>query len=1242
MTSAEPTALAPEGWTVPEPDVLIAATLAVLGHFDGDADQLLTVWQDGAARTIRVSTDASAVSATLLEATASALARAEPAPSTESARLLDLSGDCPVPADPDLFVRLASGRDGVHVTAGPAWARTAAPERLADILLRVARRLGDPDAARAPLAHLPFLTADEHRRLVVELNDTDGDVPEFTVAQAIAALAERDAEAPAVITRDRTLSRGRLQELARAVADRLADAGVRRGDSVYVCLPRSAELVVAWTAALGAGIVCVPVDPAYPKARIEQIVRGAAPVVLTTAATHHLLPEARRIPVSLDLPAGTPRAGGAWPVAVAPDSVVYVMHTSGSTGVPKGVEIREIGLRNLMHVSARQFGLGPGRRSLSLASPGFDANVWELLAPLYAGAAVVPFDDELISAKGLAACVRETEADTFFPFSPLLIRLDPEDFPGIRTVITAGELFSQDLVDRWQPGRDMIYAFGPTEATALQSWHHCHAGAPEPAPSIGRPMTNLRMWLLDPWGGHAAPGAVGELFIGGLGVGAGYAGQPEATAAKFVVRPELDGDRTLYRTGDLASFRPDGAIDFRGRKDNQVKLRGFRVELGEVETVLGALPGIGTAIAVVHETSGERLLVAHLIPLPGAVLPSAAELRELLADTLPYYMIPSAFVPLTEVPYTPNGKIDRAVLALRALPEGPAATAASPDAAADAAGTEPDGDVLAEVSAVFAAVLNIPAIAPDQDFFASGGHSLGVAEIAARLNETYGTDIRARDLFENPTPGTLTERLTGLITATAPAAEAPAPRAAAEGEAGLLPVQAWQWLLRQARPEDDAAYNVPTLFTCGGAVDTDRLLAALAAVRLRHPMLRATVREVKGAPHVSLDGPALPLDVVDLRSSADPEAACAEEVRLRANRTIDLAHGPALLTTLFRLPGGSHRLLTVCHHIVSDGPGIDVLTRDLVAAYEGAADALPPLANDPLAIGRSESRLLADGAFDAQLDHWRSVLTPAPAALPLPVDRPRSRPGGARTTAVQVEFGAGPTTALRDVARQARTGLVAPLAAAVAVVLRQSTGNDDICLGTPVNLRGQLGLSEHLTNGANSTALRLRLRPASLAELVSGVAEQMHAAIDHARLPFHHVVDRLAVPAEPLRNALFDVFVTCYGQSEAGTAPGLTLSGRVVPLDSGLCDLSFQGCEHRDGLTLILQYDSDLYHEDTARLLLDRWRLVLEALASDPATPWQRFDGGAPVPRTPAVAGFGGFRFEPAASEAPAGEGAIG
>ncbi|WP_316524270.1 amino acid adenylation domain-containing protein [Kitasatospora brasiliensis] len=1219
MTFDLPTTEAPQPPTTTDPAVLVAATIAVLGHFDGDAAQVLTVWRDGAAATVLVTTEASADSYALLDATRAALAQAGPARPDQATRVLDLAGDCPAPDEPDLLVRLAAG--ALAVETGPAWSRAATPERLAAILGRVAAHLADPANADAPLARLPFLTPAEHRELVEELNDTAERLPDRTVAQWIADLAREEPCAPAVITRTRTFSRAELQQLARQLAESMAEHGIRRGDSVYLCLPRSAELVVAWMASLGAGVVCVPVDPGYPPARIRQIVRAEQPVVLTVPETDDLLPHARRIPVTLDLRADPPGADADWPVAVAPESLSYVMHTSGSTGAPKGVAIREIGLRNLMHVSARQTGLGPGRRMLSLASPGFDASTWELLAPLYAGAAVVPLEDPLVSAKGLADCVRDLDVDSFFPFCPLLTRLDPADFPGIRTVVTAGELFSQDLIDRWQPGREFVYVYGPTEGTILQSFHYCQAGAAEPTPSIGRPMTNLRMWLLDPWGGHSARGAVGELFIGGIGVGAGYIELPEVTAAKFVVRPELDGDHPLYRTGDLASFRPDGNLDFRGRKDNQVKLRGFRVELGEVETVLANQPGVDTAIAVIHETSGERLLVVHLIPEPDAQLPTAAELRERLADLLPYYMIPTAFLPLTEIPYTPNGKLDRIALAKRPLPETAAAAAPAAD----------DDSVLAEVRAVFAAVLDLPDVAPEQDFFASGGHSLGVAEIAARLNERYGTAIRARDFFECPTPAALTTRLTELL----PTADEAAVRAEAGGELGLLPMQSWQWLLRQARPEEDAAYNVPTVFACGGSPDPERLRAALAALRERHPMLRATIREVKGAPQVALDGPDLPLEVLDLRAEADPEAARTEAVRVRANQPIDLAAGPALRTTLLRLPGDRHELLTVCHHIVSDGPGIDIVARDLVAAYEGTEAELPPLTRDPLAVGHLESRLLAEGAFDEQLDHWRGRLLPAPAPLPLPVDHPRTRPGGARTSAVEVELGTGVTDALAESAKRARTSLVAPLAAAVAAVLHRSTGREDICLGTPVNVRGQLGLTEHLTNGANSAALRLRMRPASRAELLERVAESMHEAIDHARIPFHHVTDRLGIQAEPLRNALFDVFVNCYVQSEAGTAPGLTLSGRVVTLDSGLCDLSFQGRVHRGGLTLILQYDRDLYDEDTARLLLEQWRHALTGIAQAPDEPWAELDLGAPVPpKGPTVTGFGGFRFE---APAPAG-----
>ncbi|MFC9756885.1 amino acid adenylation domain-containing protein [Streptomyces sp. NPDC056921] len=1226
MTSDEPTNRAQDEPASLDQTMLITATAAVLGHFDGDADQELTVWHNGAAGTFRVSTTPAAVSGTLLDTARTALSRTEPTPIERATRVVDLSGDCPELPEADLLVRLGTGGEGPRLTVstGAAWSRAATPVRLAEMITRVAGFLADPGNADAPLSRLPFLTADERRLLVVELNDTAGEVSDRTVAQWLADLADEDPQAPAVITRDRVISRAELRQLARQLADDLTSTGLRQGDSVYVCLPRSAELVVAWMAALGMGVVCVPVDPAYPPHRIAQIVSAERPTVITVPSTADLLPQARQISVSLETEDGRPAEPNPWPAQVAPDSVVYVMHTSGSTGDAKGVAIREIGLRNLMHVSARQFGLATGRRSLSLASPGFDASVWELLAPLYAGAAVVPFDDPMISADGLAACVRATRTDTFFPFSPLLARLDPKDFPGIRTVITAGELFSQELVDRWQPGRDMIYAFGPTEATALQSWHYCRAGADEPAPTIGRPMSNLRMWLLDPWGGNAAPGAVGELYIGGLGVGAGYVGLPRTTAEKFVVLPELDPDGTLYRTGDLASFRPDGNIDFRGRRDNQVKLRGFRVELGEVETVLAGLPGIDTAIAVLHEATGERLLVAHLIPLPGAELPSAAELREHLAAVLPYYMIPSAFVPLVQVPYTPNGKIDRAVLAACPLPEAPAGTVSAP-------GT--GEEMLTEVRAVFATVLRVPEIAPDQDFFVAGGHSLGVAEIAAKLKDRYQVEVRARDLFECPTPRTLTARIAEHVPATTAGTGA-----GAGDELGLLPVQAWQWLLQQARPKDDAAYNVPALFTCGGDPDPARLRQALAALQLRHPMLRATIRGVKGVPQVALDGPELPLETLDLRSQPDPEAARAEAVRVRSNQPFDLAAGPALRTTLLRMPGHRDELLTVAHHIVCDGPGIDVLARDLVAAYEAATPAgepqrsaaVAPLTRDPLRVGHTESALLDEGAFDGQLEQWRQRLLPAPAPLPLPVDHARVHPGGRRTSAIQVELGQDLTQRLRDIAKQARTGLVAPLAAAVAVLLNRSTGQDDICVGTPVNLRGQLDLTEHVTNCANTAALRIRLRPGSCTNLIGDVAELMHEAIDQARFPFHRLVAGLEVRSEPFRNALFDVFVTCYRQSEAGTAPGMTLSGRVVPLDSGLCDLSFQGCEHADGLTLILQYDRDLYREDTAQLLLDQWRLGLSELSDTPETPWSQLSLRAPAEESAArPTGFGGFRFGP-------------
>ncbi len=1213
----------PDVSRAPDPVLLlrVAAFAAVVGHFDATLAPEVVFWQNGTALLVTVVTAEDATTDDLCSAARRGLAAATPCQSWDGARVLDMDGDFPAPGSVDLLLEWGGALDSPagRIRTGAGWPQLPGPSALSGMLTRTAEFLG---SARAePLSRLPLLTDDEHRRLVVELNATATPLPHLSAGELLVRAALGRGAAPAVLSGTGDLTYAELAALAGTLAAELTTVGVRPGDQVHLCLPRSTELVLAWVAVLGMGAVCVPVDPGYPVERIGRIVGVAErATVLSVRATAPLIPGARHVTVDMAALRARQRTHREqqWPVAVPPGSTAYVLHTSGSTGTPKGAAITHRGLVNLLQASARQFGLAPGVRCLQLASPGFDVSVWEILAALHAGATVVPYEPDTISPSQLAAWTARFAVDVVFALSSLLAHLELDCLAGVRTIVTGGELFNRDLVDRWQPGRELIYVYGPTEATVFQSWHRCEAGAPEPPATIGRPMENLRYYVLDPWGGYVVPGAVGELYIGGAGTGAGYVGLDAASARRFLCRPDLDPDAQVYRTGDLASFRADGAVDFRGRADNQIKLRGFRIELGEVETALAARPGVEAAAVVVHEVGTERFLVGYVTAGRDQPPPDLGALRDALAESLPYYMVPSAIEILPALPHTPHGKVDRRALAAR-VPAG--------RSAAERSAGSLDAPLVGAVLEVFAAVLSHPGMGARDDFFACGGHSLAATEAAATLSARCGRTVRVRDVFEFPSA----VALAGVLAARPPVTEGLSAHPVLPDRPDLLPVQRWQWLLQQSRPDGDAAYNVPGLFDCGTAVpDPDTLQMALSMLRRRHALLRVSIHGERGVPQVRPDDETqLLLETVDLTAAS--EAILREAVGQRANRPFELSQGPLLRASLLRLPDRKHLLLLVVHHAVCDGPGLEVLVRDLAALYEvAAADGpvdgsagLPALRDDPLRLAAAESDRFGAGDFDDDLDYWRARLTPLPPTLPLPVDVERRGASGRHTDVARAEIPADTTTALRQLVQQLRSGLLTALAGAVAVVLQHATGSRDVCVGTPVNISGALGLTGHVSCCANSVPLRLELSDGSWRQLLSQVAERIHQAVDHARYPFDRMLHALSVPVPPLRNPLFDVWVTCYPRIDAGSPHGLPLSGGPVPLDAGLFDLSFQGCEHPDGLSLLLQYDRDLYHRDTAVLLLERVAEALNELAAGADLPWR---GPAPEP-TRASPAFGGFRF---------------
>jgi amino acid adenylation domain-containing protein len=597
------------------------------------------------------------------------------------------------------------------------------------------------------LGELPLLTEAERRHQLVDWNRTGHDYPGGDcVHHLFEEQARRRPDAVAVHSGDRQVTYAGLNRRANRLADRLRNLGVGPDVLVGVFMERSPEVVVAVLAVLKAGGAYLPLDPAYPPERLALVLEH--PQLSLLLAQGHLaarLPAGRARVLTLDDTAAAPAGGGGRDPAsgVTPDNLAYAITTSGSTGRPKAVLLQHRGLVNAVWHSARACGIDGSARVFQFASPSFDVSVWEIFTALTAGAALCLVDlEEGFSEEGLLRQLRQREVTVAFLMGAVLSRLPAADLPALATVVTGGEGFSGEMVKRWAVGRRFTYAYGPTEATILQSYHECRADDPGEPASIGRPMENLAFYLLDRFGQPVPAGVVGELSIGGVGLARGYLNQPDLTAERFLPDPfGAEPGGRLYRSGDLARRRPDDQLDFLGRVDFQVKLRGFRIDLQEVEAALLRHPAVRAAAVLVREdTPGDRRLVAYLVAAPGAAL-APGELRRLLAGRLPRHVVPSAFVPLDALPLTPNGKVDR-----RALP--------APDPARrelDQPFVAPREDAEARLARIWGEVLGLERVGLCDDFFELGGDSLLAVRLLDRVGHEFGTKLRLSALQQGPT-----------------------------------------------------------------------------------------------------------------------------------------------------------------------------------------------------------------------------------------------------------------------------------------------------------------------------------------------------------------------------------------------------------------------------------------------------------------------------------------------------------
>lgn len=1064
--------------------------------------------------------------------------------------------------------------------------------------------------------------------------------PRATVVDLVEAQVARTPDAPAVAAPGhRTLTYAQLDARANRLGAHLQALGVGPDVPVAVFVERSIEMAAALLGILKAGGACLPLDPSSPTERVAYMLADArAPVVLTQQRLLDRLPAHDARVVCLD--ASRDEAPGDASVAPArsatPDHLAYVIYTSGSTGQPKGVMLPNAALVNHHVAVSRLYELRPGDRVLQFCSIGFDVSVEEMF-PTWCSGATVVFRDDAIPVLGRSWMEWLRRARVNILNLPTAywhewardLHTGGHRVPeAVRLVTVGGEKALGRAYRTWlEVGGDRprwVNAYGPAEASIMATFFEPRAGGSgEPDwddPPIGRPIANTTVHVLDGAGRPVARGVAGELHIGGVGLARGYLNQPGLTAERFV--PDRFGDEPggrLYRTGDLVRCRPDGNLEFVGRNDQQVKLRGFRIEVGEVEAALMAHPGVGDAAVVAREdTPGTKRLVGYVVPEPDVSL-TGPQLRRFLGERLPGYMVPAAFVVVPgTLPKTPNGKVDR-----QALPS-PDLSRRLDAVAAPSTSTE---QVLA---AMWAQVLGVDAVGVDEDFFDLGGHSLMATQVIAQAREVFGVELALQAIFESPNVRDLAARLDGE-RASGPELPPLVPQPRRAGAAIPLSLaQAQMWGL-EAQAVPPGLYNVTVQHRFDEAVDIALLSDALAQLVARHETLRTSFTVDSGQPVQSI-APSAPVDVALTDLSAIPQdqrhRQLLRHIAEEDATAIDVGVAPLFRARLFRTGGGAAVLTVTFDHMICDGTSAYIFLTELDDTYtalaQGRAPVLTPLPVQYADFAIWQRRWLTEDRQQAQLAYWKNKLRGMPLGPAVPLDGIPTVPTrriAARDLAVAAEtYGQ-----LKDLARSSRSTMFIVAAAAVKSVLSVVGGLTDIVVSTTLSGRQRAELEGVIGVFAGIGRVRTDLSgDPTFEQVVLRTRESVLGLFEHQDVPFMRVREAL-LPGFPTSGrsagdgmspgshplAVLPVDLQYFHTGQDGWAPGLGVVERPGP-DKGPDELFFRGQLHPLGITLLddgtqlwgeVTYKTDFYAEQTIERLASGLEQALEAVASRPSMP---------------------------------------
>lgn len=1023
-----------------------------------------------------------------------------------------------------------------------------------------------------------------------------------TFAQVIADGTGLGAPDQLAITGNYQVTYAGLVAQTNQLARELISRGLGPGDVVAIQIPRSHHSVLATLGVIASGAGFVLIDPHHPAGRRASMIADASarvgirigategdttdigwidlgdPDVELQIAGHHVEPvtDADRIR------------------SISVDDIAYLIFTSGSTGVPKATAISHRGLAGFARNLSEKFGATTDSRVLHVSSPSFDASILELLLAFSVGAELVVSPPDTYAGDQLDRFIARHTVTHALLTPSVLATVDPAAVPSLTSVLSGGEALPPEVVRRWSD-RELFNLYGPSEATV---WATC-AGpmGSDVDVTIGSALPGVTALVLDYALRPVPDGVAGELYLAGDQVGLGYTGRTGLTSTRFVADPF--GPGRMYRTGDRVTRRADGTLIYHGRSDFQLKIRGLRIEPGEVDAVLASHPDVDAALSVgITGPSGEAVLVSYVSSCDGAH-PQPQRLMEFARAHLPEYMVPQTIAVLDEFPLTSVGKVDR-----QALP--PIDFTASKDFVA------PRTQLEAVIADLFAEVLGMDRVSVHDGFFELGGNSLSAAKLAARLSSLLDRQTSVRDLFESPSVSELAARVSDSLGGGS------TPRLVPHQRAELVPVSTVQrgmWLLNRADP-DSAAYNVSMALRMTGALDVDALRAAVRDIIRRHESLRTTYPMVNNRPIQVI----LPADNAAAHADLDVVEVTGDLVAdiVRQNsRGFDVTDEPPIRLRLFRINESEHVLSLVIHHISADGASMAPLARDLMLAYAARCGGNEPRWR-PLPVQYADfamwqaEKLAAsrDGLTEEarQLDYWERRLAGAPELLGLPTDR--SRPptptfAGGRIT---FEIPADIVRSLESLARVNNTTLFMVTHAAFAVLLHRISGAQDVVVGIPYAGRGDQALDDVVGMFVNTLPLRTTIDGAeSFTNLLIRVRGDDLTDMAHADVAFDSIVDRVLRRTSASNNPIFQAMfafqnfdfptlrldgieVTEIPEPEVAAKVDLHLTLTPPPSDGAF----------ESAMAAEIAYASDIFDVESVERIGARYLRVLESIVADP------------------------------------------